>query len=115
MREAYPTTQDPAEFEEVTVGLSLMCALPDDVAERALLSDRKMLLIMTRSLRFSWETTMSLLFLGAKGHRLASRELKELKNEFGRLNIETSRGVLKSHPSRKATGDTELQPAGAAR
>jgi uncharacterized protein (DUF2336 family) len=103
-------------IEEVTIGLSLMCTLPDDVVERALLNDSKeMLLIMARALRFSWETTMSLLFLGAKGHRLASRELKDLKNEFGRLNIETSRSVLKSHPSRKNAGDAVLQPAAAAR
>lgn len=103
-------------IEEVTIGLSLMCTLPEDAVERALLSDSKeMLLIMARALRFSWETTMSLLFLGAKGHRLASRELKDLKDEFGRLNIETSRGVLKSHQSRKAAGDAELRPAGAAR
>jgi len=103
-------------IEEVTIGLSLMCTLPEDAVERALLSDSKeMLLIIARALRFSWETTMSLLFLGAKGHRLASKELKDLKNEFSRLNIETSRGVLKSHPSRKTAGNAGLQLAGAAR
>ena len=43
---------------------------------------------------------MSLLFLGAKDHRITATELKDLKDEFGRLNIETSRSVLEFYQSR---------------
>jgi len=108
------------KLEEVTVGLSLMCALPEDMVERALLdNNRETLLILARALRFSWDTTMSLLFLGARDHRIGSTELKDVKDEFSRLNIETSRGVLKSYQSRNAPGDanpgTKRQPAFAAR
>ena len=97
-----------------------MCELPDDIVERALLdSNRDTLMIMARALRFSWETTMSLLFLGAKDHRIPSRELKALEEEFRRLNIETSRSLLQSYQSRKTSGDAtpgaKLQLALAAR
>ena len=61
-------------LDEVTIGLSLLCALPGDVIERALLDkNREMLLIMAKALDFSWATTMSLLFLGAKDHRITAR------------------------------------------
>ena len=90
------------KIEEVTIGLSLLCALPADVIERALLDrKRETLLILAKALDFSWATTMALLFLGAKDHRITARELNDLEREFGRLNIETSRSVLEFYQSRK--------------
>jgi uncharacterized protein (DUF2336 family) len=90
-------------IEEVTIGLSLLCSLPVDVIERALLFDytRETLLLLTKALKFSWATTMSLLFLGAKDHRITARELSTLEDEFGRLNVETSQSVLEFYQSRK--------------
>jgi uncharacterized protein (DUF2336 family) len=89
-------------FDEVTIGLSLLCALPGDVIERALVDKSKeMVLILAKALDFSWATTMSVLFLGAKDHRITARDLSELRNEFGRLNVETSRSVLKFYQSRR--------------
>jgi uncharacterized protein (DUF2336 family) len=107
------------KVEEVTVGLSLLCTLPEDLVARALSdTNRETLLTLARALRFSWDTTMSLLFLSARDHRIGSTELKDLKDEFGRLNIETSRGVLKSYQSRNNPGDANAgakMPARAAR
>ncbi|MET4840051.1 DUF2336 domain-containing protein [Bradyrhizobium japonicum] len=52
------------KFNETTVALSLLCGLPIDVAERALIEkDREPALILAKSLDFSWPTTMALLFL----------------------------------------------------
>jgi len=86
------------KVEEVSIGLSLLCSLPEDMVERAVLDmNRGTLLTLARALRFSWDTTMSLLFLGARDHRIPSKELKGLEEEFRRLNIETCRGILKSH------------------
>ncbi len=96
------------KLDEVTIGLSLLCSLPSDVIERALVDkNREMLLVLTKALDFSWSTTMSLLFLGAKDHRITAQELKETENEYGRLNAETSRSVLKFYQSRKTTGGAE--------
>jgi len=89
-------------LEEVTIGLSLLCSLPSDVIERAVLDrNREMLLILCKALNFSWDTTMSLLFLGAKDHRITANDLRDLESEYGRLNIETSRSVLEFYQSRK--------------
>ena len=89
-------------IEEVTIGLSLLCSLPSDVIERALLDrNREMLLILCKALNFGWDTTMALLFLGAKDHRITAQDLQDLENEYSRLNIETSRSVLAFYQSRK--------------
>src|SRR3954451_13518813 len=88
--------------DEVTIGLSLLCSLPGDVIERALLDkNREMLLVLVKALEFSWATTMSLLFLGARDHRIPSKDLNDLENEFGRLKVETCRSVLQFYQSRK--------------
>jgi uncharacterized protein (DUF2336 family) len=104
------------KFEEVTIGLSLLCSLPGDVIERALVDrNREMLLVLTKALDFSWATTMSLLFLGAKDHRITAQDLNDLEAEFGRLNVKTSRSVLEFYQSRKNAGgadsDVKRQPA----
>jgi hypothetical protein len=44
---------------------------------------------------------MSLLFLGAKGHRITAGELRELSAAYDDLNAETSRSVLEFYQSRK--------------
>jgi hypothetical protein len=44
---------------------------------------------------------MSLLFLGAKDHRITAQELRDLENEFGRLKTATSRSVLAFYQSRR--------------
>ncbi|MBR0825817.1 DUF2336 domain-containing protein [Bradyrhizobium manausense] len=89
-------------FDEVQIGLSLLSALPVDVIERALMDrNREMLLVLCKALGFSWDTTMSLLFLGAKDHLITARELKDNERDFGRLKIETSRSILKFYQSRK--------------
>src|SRR5215475_13873694 len=92
-------------FEEVMIGLSLLTSLPGDVIERALVDrNREMLLILAKALKFSWQTTMALLFLGAKDHRITARELQDLERDFGRLNVETSKSVLEFYRSRKNAG-----------
>ncbi len=104
------------KFEEVTIGLSLLCSLPVDVIERALVDrNREMLLVLAKALEFSWATTMSLLFLGAKDHRITAQDLNDLEAEFGRLNVKTSQSVLEFYQSRKNAGapdsDLKRQPA----
>jgi uncharacterized protein (DUF2336 family) len=91
-------------FEEVTIGLSLLTSLPSDVIERALVDkNREMLLVLANALGFSWATTMALLFLGAKDHRITAKDLKDLESEFAGLNVKTSRSVLEFYKSRKNT------------
>jgi uncharacterized protein (DUF2336 family) len=91
------------KFPEVTTGLSLLCLLPANVIERGLIdSTGEMPIIFAKSLDYSWETTMSLLFLGAPDFRLSGQRLDTLKARFSRLTVETARSVVKLHRSRKA-------------
>jgi uncharacterized protein (DUF2336 family) len=90
------------KFEEATVGLSLLCALPVDVVERALVdSSNEMTMILAKALDFEWETTMSLLFLGAKDHGISARDLDHMREAFTGLDTETCRTVLRFYKSRK--------------
>jgi len=94
------------KLEEAIVGLSLLCSLPVNVVERALLdNNRELALVMAKSLHFSWETAMSLLFLGAKDHRISARDLEGMKEEFARLNADTSKSVLGFYQARKSAAD----------
>jgi uncharacterized protein (DUF2336 family) len=99
------------KLDEVNIGLSLLCALPGDVIERALFDrDREMLLILAKALDFSWATTMALLFLGAKDHRITAQDLRDLKEDYDRLNNETSRTVLEFYQSRRNAGSADANP-----
>ena len=104
------------KFEETVVGLSLLCSLPVDVVERALLdSHRDTILILANALGFGWETAMALLFLGAKDHRISAGYLDGMKDQFARLNAKTSQSILSLYQSRKsaAAADSELAPPAA--
>src|SRR5664279_5182200 len=64
------------KIEEATVGMSLLCSLPVDVVERALVDNNgELTMILAKALDFAWETAMALLFLGAKDHRISACDL----------------------------------------
>jgi uncharacterized protein (DUF2336 family) len=93
------------KLEETTVALSLLCALPVHVVERALVDkNREAILVLARALDLSWPTTMALLFLGAANYRIMASDLDRMKGDFFRLNVDTSRRVLKTYQSRKEAG-----------
>jgi uncharacterized protein (DUF2336 family) len=99
------------KYEEVTIGLALLCALPGNVIERALADkNREMVLVLAKALGFSWEATMSLLFLGAKDHRISAKDLDDMKSEFAHLNIETSRSVVRFYRSRRTAAYADSGP-----
>jgi uncharacterized protein (DUF2336 family) len=90
------------KFNETAVALSLLCALPIEVVERALIdTNRESILILAKALGVSWTTTMSLLFLGAPNYRITAGELDRMKIDFMRLNNETCLRVLGVYRSRK--------------
>lgn len=98
------------KFDEVTIGMSLLCGMPPDVIERALMdSNGEMVLVLAKALDFSWDTTMSLLFLGAKDHRISARDLKVREEEYARLAVDASRSVLELYQTRKS-GDVAVEP-----
>jgi len=98
------------KLNEAIVALSLLCTLPVDVVERAMLApDKEALLILAKALDLSWVTAMALLFLGAPDYRIATKDLDAMKTEFARLDAETSKKVLKAYHSRKESGSLNLR------
>jgi uncharacterized protein (DUF2336 family) len=96
------------KIEEATVGLSLLCSLPVHVVERALVDSKgEMTLILANALDFTWETTMALLFLSAKDHRISSHDLDDMREDFASLSTEASRSVLRFYQSRKYAAAVE--------
>ena len=90
------------KFEETTAGLALLCSLPVDVVERALLDkNHDIVLLLARALAFSWETTMAVLFLGAPLGRIMAHDLEGMKQKFAELSVEMSKGVLQAYRSRR--------------
>jgi uncharacterized protein (DUF2336 family) len=88
--------------DDVVVGLSLLCGLPVNVTERALMDVTvDLLLVLTRAIGFSWATTMALLFLGARDHRISSHALEIKRREFESLSEKAARSVLEFYQSRR--------------
>ena len=99
------------KFNETAVALSLLCALPIDIVERALVDkNRESILIVAKALGFSWTTAMALLFLGAPNYRITAGDLDRMKIDFIRLKTETSLRVLEVYRTRKGTAEPDSGP-----
>jgi len=84
------------KVEEIAVGLSLLCAVPDDFVRTAFAShNHETILVLAKALDYCWETAMSLLFLAAENHRISASDLDKLKAEFERADVDASRAILK--------------------
>lgn len=95
------------KLDEVIVALSLLCTLPVDVVERALLApDKEEVLILAKAINLSWATTMAMVFLGSVEHRIVSRDLSAMEREYALLDVATSREVLKTYHLRKASAES---------
>ena len=100
------------KFEEAVIGLSLLCSLPPGVVEQMLvLKNRDMILVLSKALSFSWDTTMAILFLGAENHRISANELDRLKAEFKRADVRMSRGILEVYQSHWRAGGSDPKAA----
>lgn len=94
------------KLDEVIVALSLLCVLPVDVVERALLAPNKEeFLILAKAINLSWATTMAMVFLGSAEHRIVSRDLSAMEQEYALLDVATSKEVLKTYHLRRASAD----------
>jgi Uncharacterised protein conserved in bacteria (DUF2336) len=90
------------KMDEVVVGLSLLCALPVNVTERALVDvTGDLLLVLTRAIGFSWTSAMAMLFLGARDHQISASDLEAKNKEFERLSLKACKSILEFYQSRK--------------
>jgi uncharacterized protein (DUF2336 family) len=101
-------------FEEATVALSLICDLPVDVVERALLDDRQdMVLILAKAATLSWPTAQLLLLMCAGDGGVAAHDMDNAKKNFSLLSAAAARQMIDFHKSRQQSEATASAPAAA--
>jgi uncharacterized protein (DUF2336 family) len=90
-------------FEEIVVALSLLCDLPVDVVERALLDDEgEMIMIVTKAANLSWPTTKVLLSACHGAH--SQQDMEQALKNFSLISVPTARQVLAFYWSRSRAG-----------
>ena len=97
-------------FEEVVAALSLLCDLPVDVVERALLDDdAEMIMILTKAAKLSWTTTRALLS-ACHGSRMSEQDMEQALKNFSSISAATAQHVLTFYRARASRSDT-AEPA----
>src|SRR5579872_1399196 len=92
------------KIDEVTIGLSLLCALPDDLVGTGFaLNNREMILVLAKALDFTWETAMAFLFMAAENHRISAGDLDTLRKAFERADVQASRDKMKGYQARRSS------------
>jgi uncharacterized protein (DUF2336 family) len=96
------------KFEQTAIAMSLLCSVPVDVVERALLDDNAdMVLILMRAAQCSWTTAKAILLMQAADRGIAAQDLDRAMRSFQRLGGETARRVLEFYQLRSEGKGTE--------
>src|SRR5262249_56584266 len=102
------------KFEQTAIAMSLMCGVPVDVVERALLDDNAdMVLILMRAAQCSWTTVKTILLMQAADRGIAAQDLDRAMKSFQRLGSDTARKVLDFYHLR-CQSDTDASDTAAA-
>jgi uncharacterized protein (DUF2336 family) len=99
------------KFEQTTVALSLLCGVPVDAVERALLDENAdMVLILIRAAQCSWTTAKAILLMQAADRGIAAQDLDRALRSFQRLGTETARRVLEFYQLRCQESESASAP-----
>ena len=83
-------------FEETTVALSVLCDLPIDVVERAMVQDNpEPALILVKAAGFSWSAAHAILLLRAGESRVSAHEFERHAANFSKLKAATAQYVVR--------------------
>ena len=78
-------------FEETVVALALMCGVPIEAAETAMLDDAPdTTLILAKAAGLSWTTVKFVLLLRAGGHSVSAHELEAALKSYEQLSDESA-------------------------
>jgi uncharacterized protein (DUF2336 family) len=84
------------EFEETTVALSLLCDLPIEAVERAMIQDRpETILIIARAAGLTWRAAKAVLLLRAGDRGLTIHELEQSLASYTRLKVKTAQEIVR--------------------
>jgi len=93
------------KFEETTVSLALLCDLPIETVERAMVQDRpETVLIVAKAMGLSWPTVKGVLRMRAGERVVSSYALEQCLGTYSRLKPATARQVLEFYRKRAQHG-----------
>jgi len=96
-------------FEETVAALALMCGVPIEVAETAMLDDAPdTTLILAKATGLSWTTVKFVLLLRAGGHGVSARELEDALKSYEQLSDESAQLAVGFYQRRRRLAE---QPA----
>ena len=85
-------------FEEMVASLSVMSNVPTAVIEQNMRDTRtESLLVLSRAIGLSWETTRSIMMLAAKRYRRSTTGIDQAMPSFFRLRQSTAQQILDFH------------------
>jgi uncharacterized protein (DUF2336 family) len=94
------------KYEETTVAVALLCGLPVDVVETAMLDNRPdMMLILGRFAGLSWTCVKAILLLRASGRGVSPHDLDLAQKSFDRLQPEIAERVVRFYQVRPRHDD----------
>jgi len=96
------------KFDETAAALCVLTDLPIGAIERALVHDTgDQILVLTKSIEFSWKTTRAILVLRTGGNGRINIESQEYQDRYKRLRTETARAAIKFYRLRERAANTQ--------
>jgi hypothetical protein len=82
-------------FEETTVALAVLCGLPIEEVDRAMVQDApETVLVMIKAIGMSWPTAKAILRVRAGARGISPGELEQCQGTFNRLKRATAQQVI---------------------
>lgn len=95
------------KFDETAAALCVLTDLPIGAIERALVHDTgDQILVLTKSIDFSWKTTRAILVLRTGANGRNNNESPEYQDRYKRLRAETARAAIKFYRLRERAVNT---------
>ena len=89
------------KFEETTAALAILCDLPINAVEAAMVQERsELVLILAKSIGLSWRTAKAILLLRAETHGMSAHELEQQLRGFELLKRATAQQVVRFQRNR---------------
>jgi uncharacterized protein (DUF2336 family) len=96
------------KFDETAAALCVLTDLPIGAIERALVHDTgDQILVLTKSIEFSWKTTRAILVLRTGANGRINIESQEYQDRYKRLRTETARAAIKFYRLRERAANTQ--------
>lgn len=89
------------QFEETAAALAILCGLPIEVADQAMVQGQhESLLVIAKAIGFSWPTVRAILRMCAGARGISPGELELCFGTFSRLKLATARQVIQFQSKR---------------